>query len=452
MSDKPKILIVDDDEGIRTQMKWALAGDYEVFLAGDRPEALEIVKKDKPSLVTLDLGLPPDPDGTDEGFAALGEILERDPLIKVVIITGREEKEYALKGIDQGAYDFFCKPIDVEDLQVILRRAFNVFQLEKENRELKREKHRGNLEEMIGTSKRMREVFSGIRKVATSDVSVLVLGESGTGKELASHAIHRLSHRKERPFVPINCGAIPDNLLESELFGHEKGSFTGAHARKKGRIESAHTGTLFLDEVGELPPPLQVKLLRFLQDQKMVRIGGNEEIDVDVRVVAATNSNLDEAMREGAFREDLFFRLAVFTIILPPLREREGDIHLLATVFLKECAEELGKKKKGFTAAAVQAMERYAWPGNVRELENRIKKAIIVSEGPKLNAEDLGLQNISDQSATIGLKEAREAAEKEIVERTLARFKGNISKTASSLGVSRPTLYELIDKLGIQRP
>ena len=448
---KPKVLIVDDDEGIRTQMKWALASDYDVFLAGDRSAAIKVVKKEKPTLVTLDLGLPPDADGTEEGFATLSGMLEQDPLIKIVIVTGREEKEHALKGIDQGAYDFFCKPIDVDDLQVVLRRALNVYQLENENRELKRKRHREHLEDMIGTSMRMREVFSGIRKVASSDVSVLILGESGTGKELAARAIHRLSQRKGRSFVPINCGAIPENLLESELFGHEKGSFTGAHARRRGRIESAHSGTLFLDEVGELPLPLQVKLLRFLQDQKLVRVGGNEEIEVDVRVVAATNSNLDDAMRKGDFREDLFFRLAVFTINLPPLREREGDIQMLATVFLNEFTEEIGKNKKGFTAAAFKAMELYSWPGNVRELENRIKKAIIMAEGARLTPKDLGLDSYSDQEATLGLKEAREAAEKEIIEKALAKFGGNISKTASSLGVSRPTLYELINKLGIQR-
>ena len=448
---KPKLLIIDDDEGIRTQMKWALADDYDVFVAEDRPAAVKLFYEEKPAVVTLDLGLPPDTDGTEEGFAALGEILEIDPFTKVVIITGREEKEHALQGIDSGAHDFFCKPIDVDDLKIVLKRALNYYRLEHENRELKSQRQGGGIGEMMGTSSAMQKVFSGIRKVADSDVSVLLLGESGTGKELAARAIHGLSQRKKRPFVPINCGAIPDNLLESELFGHEKGAFTGAHARKKGRIESAHTGVLFLDEIGELPLPLQVKLLRFLQDQKLVRIGGNEEVPIDVRVVAATNSDLNESMEKGEFREDLYFRLAVFTINLPPLREREGDVLLLAKVFLEQNAEEAGKKMKGFTPAALKAMEIHSWPGNVRELENRIKRALVVAEGVKLTPQDLDLDSISSKYSGMGLKEAREAVEKDLVEKTLARNKGNISKAAAMLGVSRPTLYELIDKFGIKR-
>ena len=449
--DKPKLLIIDDDDGIRTQMKWALASDYEVIAARDRSEALTLFKREKPSVVTLDLGLPPDQDGTSEGFSTLGELLEADPFVKIVIITGQDEKEHALKGIDLGAYDFFRKPIDVDDLNVIVRRALNVYELEKENRQLKSEVERETLEGMLGTSPQMQDVFAGIRKVASSDVSVLLLGESGTGKELAARAIHRLSPRKNRDFIAINCGAIPESLLESELFGHEKGAFTGAHARKKGRLETAHQGTLFLDEIGELPLALQVKLLRFLQDQRLVRVGGSEEIPVDVRVIAATNANMEEAMKDGRFREDLYFRLAVFSIDLPPLRERDGDIVLLAAHFLQKHALVSGKRPKGFTPASLKAMGKHAWSGNVRELENRIKRAIIMADGAKITPVDLDFDSQLDEFSGMGLKEAREAAERSVVQKALARHEGNISKAAADLGISRPTLYELMDKLEIKK-
>lgn len=448
--DKPKLLIVDDDEEIRTQMKWALAQDYEVFLAEDRKTALEVIKKEQPAVVTLDLGLPPHPREVEEGFLTLGDILEQDALIKVIIITGRAEKEHALKAIGQGAYDFFCKPIQVDELKVIIRRALHVYQLEQEHRELQRQLRHESFEEMLGSSPPIKEVFAAIRKVATTDAPVLVVGESGTGKELVARAIHHQSARKEGPFVAINCGAIPENLLESELFGHEKGAFTGAHVQRKGRIESAQGGTLFLDEIGELSLPLQVKLLRFLQEHKIERVGGREEIAVDARVMAATNTDLKKAMSDGRFREDLYYRLSVVNIPIPPLRERGEDILLLAKALLQRYSAESKKKIGGLSRQAINALQTYGWPGNVRELENRIKRAVIMAEGQRLTPEDLELASPYAKYEGQGLKEAREALEKEIIQRALAKNKGNITQTATELGVSRPTLHQLIEKLGIR--
>jgi len=448
--DNPKLLIVDDDEEIRAQMRWALAQDYEVFLAEDRKTALEILKQNRPAVVTLDLGLQPRPREVEEGFLTLGEILEQDPLIKVIIITGRGEKEHALKAIGQGAYDFFCKPIQVDELKVIIRRALRVYQLEQEHRKLQQRLHHESFEEMLGSSQQMQEVFATIRKVATTDAPVLVVGESGTGKELVARAIHRQSVRKENPFVAINCGAIPENLLESELFGHEKGAFTGAHIQRKGRIESAQGGTLFLDEIGELSLPLQVKLLRFLQEHKIERVGGREAIAVDTRVMAATNTDLKKAMSDGRFREDLYYRLSVVTIPVPPLRKRGGDILLLAKTLLQRYSAESKKKIGGFSRQAINALQTHSWPGNVRELENRIKRAVIMAEGQRLTPEDLELALPYAKYEGQGLKEAREAVEKEVIQRTLVKNKGNITQTATELGISRPTLHQLIEKLGLR--
>jgi len=445
-ANKPKILIVDDDEEIRTQMKWALVQDYEVYLAEDRKTVLEILKRERPAVVTLDLGLPPHPRAVEEGFLILGEILEQDALVKVIIITGRTEKEHALKAIGQGAYDFFCKPIQVDELKVIICRALHVYQLEQEHRELQRRLSQESFEEMLGSSPQMEKVFAAIRKVATTDAPVLIVGESGTGKELVARAIHRQGARKEGPFIAINCGAIPENLLESELFGHEKGAFTGAHVQRKGRIESAQGGTLFLDEIGELPLPLQVKLLRFLQEHKIERVGGREQIAVDARVMAATNMDLKKAMGDGRFREDLYYRLCVVTISVPPLRERGEDILLLAKVQLQRYSAESKKKISGFSRQAITAIQTYSWPGNVRELENRIKRAVIMAEGQRLAPEDLELASACAQYEGKGLKEAREALEKDIIQKTLAKNQGNITQTATELGVSRPTLHELIKK------
>jgi len=412
--EKVKLLIVDDDVDISTQMKWGLNQDYDVFLAEDRPTALRIFKKERPPVVTLDLGLPPKPGDVEEGFLALAEMLEYDPLSKVIIITGRDEKEHALEGIGSGAYDFLIKPVQLDELQVIIRRALHVSRLEREHHELQKRLGDESFEGMLGTCPQMRKVFEMIRKVGTTDTPVLILGDSGTGKELVARAIHQRSARKQGPFVAINCGAIPETLLESELFGHEKGAFTGAHTQRKGRIESAQGGTLFLDEIGELSPPLQVKLLRFLQDKRIERIGGRKEIVVDVRILAATNVNLEQAIREQRFREDLYYRLAVVVISMPLLRERQGDILLMAKAFVQRYASETKKTIKGFTPKAIRALETHSWPGNIREMENRIKRAVIMAEGMKITPADLELSSRYAKYEGRGLKEARAALEREL--------------------------------------
>ena len=452
---KPKLLIVDDDEDLRTQMKWALIQDYDILLAENRSSALATVKRSQPAVITLDLGLPPAPAGVEEGFATLDEILTANRQTKVIIITGRGEKENALRAIEKGAYDFFYKPIQLDELKVVLGRAFYVSQLEQEQQSLKKKLNGATFEGMIGTCPKMQEVYGVIRKVATTDAPVLIMGESGTGKELVARAIHRLSMRKENSFVVINCGAIPENLLESELFGHEKGAFTGAHIQRKGRIEMAEGGSLFLDEIGELPLTLQVKLLRFLQEKVVERVGGREQIDVDARVIAATNRDLKEAMKGGAFREDLYFRLGVILIFLPPLRERGDDVILLAKAFLDRYAVENRKRIKGFSDQAIDSITQYAWPGNVRELENRVKRAVIMAEGPKILPADLDMAEVAPipkpESENMGLKEARDALEKRMLMEAMARNNGNLTKAANDLGISRPTLYDMMEKLGIPK-
>jgi two-component system NtrC family response regulator len=448
---KSKLLLVDDDEEIRTQMKWALNQDYEVILAEDRASALAAFSAHTPSVVLLDLGLPPHPGSPEEGLAALSEIRDLDSLAKIIIVSGQGEKTNALQAIGAGAYDFLSKPVDVEELKVVLKRTFHVAGLEKEYRELQRQFQSDTFEGMLGTSPQMQSVFNSIRKVATSDAPVLVLGESGTGKEMVALAIHRRSPRKDGPFVAINCGAIPEALLESELFGHEKGSFTGAHVQRKGRIESSSGGTLFLDEIGELPPLLQVKLLRFLQEQTIERVGGRAEIRVDARVVAATNVDLKKAIAEARFREDLFYRLAVVVISLPALRDRENDIRLVAQELLHRASAKNGKAGLAFSQEAVKALNAHHWPGNVRELENRVKRAVIMAEGKRLSAEDLELDSVLPASSSMSLKEAREAVERDLVQKALRKHSGKIAGAAQELGVSRPTLYELIEKLGLKK-
>lgn len=448
---KPKLLIVDDDEDLRTQLKWALIQDYDVLLAEDRPSAAALMRKQKPDVVTLDLGLPPQPAGVEEGFAVLDEILNSYGQTKVIIITGRGEKENALRAIEKGAYDFFYKPIQIDELKVVLNRAFHLSNLEREQRALQQRLSSNTFEDMLGTCRKMQEVFSVIRKVATTDASVLIIGESGTGKELVARAIHRLSVHKAKPFIVINCGAIPENLMESELFGHEKGAFTGAHIQRKGRFEMADGGTLFLDEIGELPLNMQVKLLRFLQERVIERIGGRQQIEVDARIIAATNRDLKEAMKDGTFREDLYFRLGVILIALPPLREREGDKILLARAFLKRYADESRKNVKGFTDQAMDAIEQYNWPGNVRELENQIKRAVIMAEGAQVTPADLEMEAPRSRYEGMALKDARAALEKELFTKAVARSGGNLTKAAMELGISRPTLYDLMDKYGIPK-
>ena len=448
--EKTGILIVEDDDEVRNQMKWALATQYDVLLAEDRRRALEILKEKRPPLATLDLGLPPSPGDVTEGFLALEEFLRIDPLLKVIVITGQEERKNALESIGLRAYDFFCKPIDIDQLKVVLARALQLYSLERERQELLKSSYFDSFEDMVGSSTQMQAVFAKIRKVATTDAPVLLVGESGTGKELAARAIHRLSVRKSGPFVVINCGAIPENLLESELFGHERGAFTGAHVQRQGRIELAQRGTLFLDEIGELSPTLQVKLLRFLQDHQIERVGGRTTINVDARVISATNADLSKAMTEGRFREDLYYRLGVITILIPPLRERDGDIALLAKAVLTRHTID-SNTTLSFSRKAFSALESHRWPGNVRELENRIKRAVIMAEGGSVSPEDLELVSPCAEYEGMGLVEAREAIEKELIEKALARNKGNLTRAAAELGISRPTLYELIEKLGIIR-
>jgi two-component system NtrC family response regulator len=432
-------------------MRWALSQDYEVFLAEDRKTAMEVFRAEQPRVVTLDLGLPPSPTDASEGFQALMEILEEDPLAKVIVITGQGEKSNALEAVGKGAYDFFCKPIQIDEFRVVLGRARYVSQLERERLMLQAQTGDVSFEGMLGTSPQIQKVFAEIGKVATSDVPILILGESGTGKEMVAQAIHRRSSRKDGPFVVINCSAIPETLLESELFGHEKGAFTGAHMRRGGRFEKAQGGTLFLDEIGEISLALQVKLLRFLQEQKIERVGGREEISIDTRILAATNKNLKTAIKEGKFREDLFYRLGVVSISLPPLREREGDILFLAKCFLEKYSRENNKKGLSFTPQAIQALESHSWEGNIRELENRVKRAVVMTEKKQISPPDLEISQGHRGYPGKTLKDVRENIEKDLIQKSLARNKGNISKVAEELGISRPTLYEMMDKLKISK-
>ena len=447
----PVLLLVDDDEAIRTQMKWALSADYEIVSAEDRAGAVENFKKKKPAVTLLDLGLPPRPADPDEGLATLAELKAVDEMAKVIVISGQGEKKNALEAVAAGAYDFLCKPIDPDELKLLLKRCIYLADLEREYRKAKESQRVTVFEDMLGTSPQMQGVFSFIRKVATTTAPVLLLGESGTGKEMAALAIHRRGPRKDGPFIPINCNAIPENLLESELFGHEKGSFTGATTQRVGLVETANGGTLFLDEIGELPPSIQVKLLRFLQEHRFQRVGGRQELASDARVIAATNVDLKAGINQGSFREDLYFRLAVLVISLPPLRERGDDAVLIAQEFLQKYAAQNGKNNIAFVPEALRAINRHPWPGNVRELQNRIKRAVIMADSKRITEKDLELSTGLGFSSSTTLKEARENVEREMVQRALKRNLGRISSAAAELGISRPTLYELMEKLGILR-
>lgn len=446
----PTVLIVDDDEEIRTQMKWALSQEYEVAFAENRRAAVEAFKAAPPAATLLDLGLPPNPNDPEEGLATLAELLAIDSNAKVIIISGQGEKTNALKAVGEGAYDFLCKPIDIEELRLLLRRCIYVASLEKEYRQMQQGIRPNVFEDMLGTSTQMQGVFSYIKKVATTTAPVILLGESGTGKEMAALAIHRRSARKDGPFIPINCNAIPENLLESELFGHEKGSFTGAHMQRKGLVENATGGTLFLDEIGDLPSSVQVKLLRFLQEQRFQRVGGRQEIESDARVIAATNANLEQSIAEGKFREDLYFRLAVVVIKLPPLRERGDDTGLLAREFLQRYGAQNDRTNLTFSPGALRAMNMHPWPGNVRELQNRVKRAVIMADGKRITEQDLEL-TAAGGATRATLKEVRESVERDLVQQALKRHLGKISSAAAELGISRPTLYELMEKLGVDR-
>jgi two-component system NtrC family response regulator len=446
MPPNPKsLLIVDDDAGLLRQLRWAFS-DHKVYPAGTRQEAVDLVKKENIPVAILDLGLPPDPDGASEGLAALSEILAIAPAAKVIIATGNETREHALRAIAIGAYDFYQKPIDIEVLQLIVSRAEQIFELEAENRRLNEKVAASPIDGIIASSPEMLQALRNIEKIAPTDVSVLLLGESGTGKELLAQALHKLSSRTRAPFVPINCAAIPETLLESELFGHEKGAFTGAVKQNIGRIESADRGTLFLDEIGDVPLQMQVKLLRFLQDQIVERIGGRKPVQVDVRIVCATNQNLDQLMSEGRFREDLFYRLNEVTIRVPPLRERVGDTVVLASFFLRRFSSEYGRPVRGFAPATLAAIKDYRWPGNVRELENRVKRAVVMADAPLLSPADLGLSVSGEEPLSLGIRAARARAEREVLQLALAQSGSNLSKAAKLLGISRPTLYDLMQQ------
>ena len=439
------LLIVDDDVGLLRQLRWAFS-DHKVFSASTRQNATELVKKDPVPVAIVDLGLPPDPDGASEGLAILAEILAIAPATKVIIATGNETREHALRAIALGAYDFYQKPIDIDVLQLIVARAEQMFDLEAENRKLSKAAAPSPIDGIIANSPEMLKVLRNIEKIAPTDVTVLLRGESGTGKELLAQAIHKLSDRTREPFVPINCAAIPETLLESELFGHEKGAFTGALKQTIGRIESADRGTLFLDEIGDVPLPMQVKLLRFLQDQVVERIGGRKPVQVNVRIVCATNQDLDSMMAEGRFREDLYYRLNEVTLRVPALRERAADAVVLASFFLKRFATEYGRQVRGFSPTALAALREHPWPGNVRELENRLKRAVVMTEGPLLSAADLGLSSVSEEAQSLTIRDARARAEREVLQLALAQAGSNLSKAAKLLGISRPTLYDLMQQ------
>ena len=453
-----KLIIVEDNEEIRSQLRWGLAKEYEVLVAGNRQEALALVKKYIPKVITLDLGLPPDEDGCEEGFRCLEEILQRIPTAKVIMITGNNERENALRAVQSGAYDYYCKPFDLTELKVILKRAFHLAAIESENSRLQSglEQHSVSPGGIIGTSPRMLDVFSSIRKVASSEVAVLITGESGTGKELVAKAIHELSLRKTRDFIAINCGAIPENLLESELFGYEKGAFSGANSRVQGKVEYANKGTLFLDEIGELPLNLQVKLLRFLQEKSIQRVGGREDITVDARIIAATNRDIIKETEAGTFREDLYYRISVIHIKLPPLRHRGEDVMLLANFFLRRYGNEFGKKTRRFSPDSVKLLESYEWPGNVRELENKVQRAVIMSDSTIIEPEvlDFSFKTAKEgihSFANLSLKDAREMVEREMVIAAIENQKNNMAKSAEALGISRPTLYDLVKKHNITK-
>ena len=450
---KPVLLIVEDDEGLQAQLKWAY-DDFEVIIAGDREAALTALRAEMPAVVTLDLGLPPDPDGTSEGFAVLDAIMEIKPDTKVIVASGHGARESALKAIEQGAYDFYQKPVDIEALGLIVQRAYQLHVIEHENRRLagKVNDDQTVLGSMITGAPEMAKVANTIERVANTTASVMLLGASGTGKELLARGLHDASDRQAREFVAINCAAIPENLLESELFGHEKGAFTGAVKTTPGKIEMANGGTLFLDEVGDIPLPLQVKLLRFLQERVVERIGGRKPIEVDTRIVCATHQNLEAMIAEGAFREDLFYRLAEIVVKIPALAERPGDAVLLAKTFLGRFAEEMNPKVKGFAPDALTVIDSWGWPGNVRELENRVKRAVIMADGKLVSAGDLDLGETEDGAAdnALNLKAAREKADRQMIRQALARSDGNISNTAKLLGISRPTLYDLLKQYDLQ--
>ena len=449
MSERAPLLIVEDDPALQKQMMWAFE-QYEPVSASNRESALAQIRRHQPAVVTMDLGLPPQPDDPSEGFRLLEAILSDAPDTKVIVLTGQNDHANALKAIALGAYDFYAKPFEPDLLVLMIERAYRLHELQAENRTLQSGRRSGPLSELLTRDPGMLKVCATIEKVAGTNATVLLLGESGTGKELLARGVHALSARKDARFVAINCAAIPENLLESELFGYEKGAFTGAAKQTPGKIETAHRGTLFLDEIGDLPAALQAKLLRFLQDRTIERIGGRQEIPVDVRVVCATHQDLAAMIRAGRFREDLYYRLAEIIVEIPPLRSRNGDAALLAHAFVRQCATEQKRATLTLLPEAIAAIERHPWPGNVRELQNCVKRAVIMADGNVLRASDFGLAPGEPTSGLRSLKEVRDEAEKGAVIRVLAHVNGNMSRAAELLGVSRPTLYDLLNRFGLK--
>ena len=440
------LLVVEDDIGLQSQLKWHF-DQFNVVIAGDRESAINAIRQHEPPVVIQDLGLPPDDEGVEEGFKTVQEIMKLAPNTKIIVVTGNHDYENAVRAVALGAYDFYQKPIDTKTLDLIVQRAYNIYELENQNRVLQ-EQQTSPLAGVIASDPGMLKICKTIEKVAPSNVTCTLLGESGTGKEVFSKAIHRLSPRSENRFVAINCAAVPENLMESELCGYEKGAFTGAAKRTVGKVETAAGGTLFLDEIGDMPLALQAKLLRFLQERVIERVGGREEIPVDVRVVCATNKNLEEMVAEGTFREDLFYRICEMVINIPPLRDRQGDKILLARHMLDKMADEQNRNITGFTQEATQAIEAYHWPGNIREMENKIKRAVIMCDEKLISPDDLALSNAEEFS--INLRQVRQDAEKGAIKLAISMTDGNYSAAAKLLGITRPTLYDLIKKYSIQ--
>ena len=442
---QPRLLIVEDDDAIRTQLKYALRDQYALTFAETRMKALALMNDVRPEIVSLDLGLPPHPDTAEEGLQALEDILKAAPTTKVIVVTGNGDRANARRAVELGAVDYLSKPIDLAEYETVLRRSTYLQNLEIENAKQAADAEAAvRFDEIIGSTPRMREIFATVSLVAKTDVTVLVQGESGTGKELVARAVHQKSRRRHAPFVPINCGAIPETLLESELFGHEKGAYTGAHVQRKGKLEQADNGTVFLDEIGEMSLPLQVKLLRFLQERQIERLGGKQLIAVDTRVMAATNKDLKVEIAAGRFREDLYFRLSVVTVPLPPLRERGEDVGMLANVFLRQNCQQY-RRRLQFSPEALGAIAQYQWPGNIRELQNAIQRATILARGRAIEPSDLGIPPLAAPPRT-SLREARNRVERQVVVDALIRTRGNISRAATELGIGRPALHDLLDK------